>query len=40
VENRNNEPKLMSWAPVIKAVLPLALVVLAILAFVYMGYSK
>ena len=30
----------MNWSPVMKAVLPLALVVLAILAFVYMGFSN
>jgi hypothetical protein len=40
MENRNKEPKIMNWSPVMKAVLPLALVVLAILAFVYMGVSN
>jgi hypothetical protein len=40
MENGNKEPKIMNWSPVIRAVLPLALVVLAMLAFVYMGYSN
>jgi hypothetical protein len=40
MDQERSASTVIGWAPIIKALVPLILVVLVILAFVYMGYSN